>query len=608
MEIGAVQFRPEAVPAYAYDRSRVPFASVLSRPWSGFFGQQQTPTDVNDFGIPVGGIGTKPGTEPLDSSKQLRKIWTCRNRVTECSINQISAKIQRLSRRRDSITASGSTTTEYSYDDTEQTVETVYSGTPSALGALQSSQQYQYDLQGRMTGVTITTYTNGSASQIEQLTYGYDDNGNRVFALDQVDANANGTWDTQTLTEYLNDSNNFTGYTQVLCETQSDPTTGQLQAVTEYNIGLTQISQTTTPYLGGLPGTRTTLYFGYDGHGSVRLLTNTAAALATVAGVRQLFNYDAYGNAIGFTIEAAATTLLYSGQQTDAATGLQYLRARYYNPTSGTFISFDPNSGDSPDPLSYNKYLYAQGNPVNDVDPTGRGADTFTYLLAMSLAGGLRSRDSIDGTMMSLSNKPALIERLKAIQKEYEAKWPELYKAMGLDKFFPTLLAAAQNQITVVFIDRSLGQEALYGNIFNILTLSKPIKDVSAYNLIHECVHALDDQEDWYLTSTYMFNVRKSEELAYGAAFILQSFDDLMRLKGRQGKLPDWAHSWNVFWAPFLAGPSGTHDVDVVYQYVRGLDFTVKLNNEALANVKRLLGIEVNYQKIAPLFKVKWTP
>ena len=67
-----------------------------------------------------------------------------------------------------------------------------------------------------MSGATITTYTNGAASQTEQLTYGYDDGGNRVSVLDQVSNNANGTWDTQTLTEYLNDSNNFTGYTQVL--------------------------------------------------------------------------------------------------------------------------------------------------------------------------------------------------------------------------------------------------------------------------------------------------------------------------------------------------------------------------------------------------------
>ena len=50
--------------------------------------------------------------------------------------------------------------------------------------------------------------------------------------------------------------------------------------------------------------------------GSVRVLLNAAGAIATVAGGRQLFNYDAYGNAIGFNLSTAATTLLYNAQQT----------------------------------------------------------------------------------------------------------------------------------------------------------------------------------------------------------------------------------------------------------------------------------------------------
>ena len=102
------------------------------------------------------------------------------------------------------------------------------------------------------------------------------------------------------------------------------------------------------------------------------MLLNAAGAIATVVAVRQLFNYDAYGNVIGFDVAQAATTLLYSGQQTDAATGLQELRARYYNPTTETFTSLDPYAGNSTSPLSYNKYLYTQGDPINGYDPTGK--------------------------------------------------------------------------------------------------------------------------------------------------------------------------------------------------------------------------------------------
>ncbi len=98
---------------------------------------------------------------------------------------------------------------------------------------------------------------------------------------------------------------------------------------------------------------------------------NSAGAVATLAGARQIFNYDAYGNAVGFNLNAAATTLLYNGQQTDAATGLQYLRARYYQANTGTFTSLDPYAGNPSSPQSYNKYLYTQGDPVNGFDPTG---------------------------------------------------------------------------------------------------------------------------------------------------------------------------------------------------------------------------------------------
>ena len=122
-----------------------------------------------------------------------------------------------------------------------------------------------------MSGATVTTYTGGQVSQVEQLTYGYDTNGNRVSALDQIGPTA-GSWTSQTLTEYLNDSNNATGYSQVLQATQTDPTSGQIQQVTQYAIGLRQISSDDNSlHATASPATPTTFDFGYDGHGSVRV-------------------------------------------------------------------------------------------------------------------------------------------------------------------------------------------------------------------------------------------------------------------------------------------------------------------------------------------------
>jgi RHS repeat-associated protein len=61
----------------------------------------------------------------------------------------------------------------------------------------------------------------------------------------------------------------------------------------------------------------------------------------------------------------------YAGEWTDS-TGLQYLRARYYNTGIGSFLTRDTWGGDYYDPLSLNHWAYVQGNPVNYVDPSGR--------------------------------------------------------------------------------------------------------------------------------------------------------------------------------------------------------------------------------------------
>jgi hypothetical protein len=49
-----------------------------------------------------------------------------------------------------------------------------------------------------------------------------------------------------------------------------------------------------------------------------------------------------------------------------------YLRARYYQPEVGRFVTEDPWMGDTWRPGSLNRYVYVVNNPVNFIDPTGR--------------------------------------------------------------------------------------------------------------------------------------------------------------------------------------------------------------------------------------------
>ena len=52
--------------------------------------------------------------------------------------------------------------------------------------------------------------------------------------------------------------------------------------------------------------------------------------------------------------------------------GGAYRWARYYNSLTGRFLSRDTESGKPKDPKSLHKYLYANGDPVNRLDPKGR--------------------------------------------------------------------------------------------------------------------------------------------------------------------------------------------------------------------------------------------
>jgi len=207
-------------------------------------------------------------------------------------------------------------TTTYGYDHTQQTSKSVTDALDSTLSTL----SYSYDLQGRMAEVITETFTDNVVTRRERVTYEYDSKGIRISALHEVDSEADGAYETRTCTEYLVDHHNFTGYQQVIKETEYDEVTGKVKKVVEYTIGHDEIAQTTTEFdADGNVLSEQTLVFGHDGHGSVRVLYDMAAAIV------QIYAYDAYGNPLGFNPATALTNLLYSGEQFDQQIAMQYL-------------------------------------------------------------------------------------------------------------------------------------------------------------------------------------------------------------------------------------------------------------------------------------------
>ena len=75
-------------------------------------------------------------------------------------------------------------------------------------------------------------------------------------------------------------------------------------------------------------------------------------------------------------METYANSIRYAGEFFDAEVGLYYLRARYYDPYIGRFISQDSYWGEDDNPLSLNLYTYVHNDPINFWDPTGHIEDS----------------------------------------------------------------------------------------------------------------------------------------------------------------------------------------------------------------------------------------
>ena len=124
-------------------------------------------------------------------------------------------------------------------------------------------------------------------------------------------------------------------------------------------------------------------YYCYDGHGNVRLLTDKNGV------VTDTYVYDAFGNVTKKT-GSTDNNYLYCAQQYSTNTGLYYLRARYMNTETGTFISSDTYEGDESSPVTLHKYLYANANPVTYNDLSGYIAELVlesSYNIRVAIVG-----------------------------------------------------------------------------------------------------------------------------------------------------------------------------------------------------------------------------
>ena len=184
---------------------------------------------------------------------------------------------------------------------------------------------YSYDVFDR-----LTSYSSGGNG----ASYTYDGNGIRLSkTVNDITTN------------FINDG----GY--VVGEVSGD-------SIIKYTYGNNLISINNNGTIG---------YYHTDEHGNVSAISDTSRTVVAD------YDFDAFGN------ETVSTDTYYNpmrdcGEYYDAETGLIYLRARYYDPSIGRFISEDPIKDGT------NWYVYCSNNPIAFVDPSGLfGKNTRLY-------------------------------------------------------------------------------------------------------------------------------------------------------------------------------------------------------------------------------------
>jgi len=239
------------------------------------------------------------------------------------------------------------TSTNYTYNENDQlTSQGAITFTYDDNGNLLSKDNttYTYDDKNRLTQVQTPTQT---------IEYSYDANNNRIAKV--VD---------QATTTYLIDTN--TPYAQVITENKNNG------SVIEYTYGNDLLNNGSN-------------FFLTDALGSTRGLVDSSENLT------DSYTYTPYGKLLNHN-GTSENDFLYTGEQFDSETEDYFLRARYYSPDSGRFLTRDSYDGNNYNPISQNHYLYGGSNPIKYTDPNGHFFGVAETTMTMNIISYTRTR------------------------------------------------------------------------------------------------------------------------------------------------------------------------------------------------------------------------
>ena len=210
---------------------------------------------------------------------------------------------------------------------------------------------------------------------------------------------------------------------------------------------------------------------------------------------------DSSGNALGFAPDSAITEYLYNQQYYDVISGQYYMRARNYDPATGTFTQQDSLTINPGDLANANLFLFAGADPINMFDPTGRFGLTDT-LAAISIAT----------ILTDIVATPVL----NAFQLSTNAKWMPDAGVIGVEGS-STVVGQILNAVTggrysalAPYTSGTIGGEVLFD-----------IRSSQLAVFVYGGLGASNPGNSYYVYSGLVGNLQNANE--YGGAFISAS-------------------------------------------------------------------------------------
>lgn len=247
--------------------------------------------------------------------------------------------------------------TVYEYDDrgnqTLQRTKVDYNGTVKT-----QTTKYTFDLMNRMTMAVVSAPSELTIASINVYNVG----GQRVTRTDgdwdvsTDDADSDGLFDVSEIQNTTETNYFYSGSALLYCTDGADLFT--TENILDLGGSIIASKRFETSY-------NEYYFYNYDVRGSTSSIIDPTGTL--VKG----YSYDEFGNTVETTATSFNNEITYTSTIVDTSTGLQYMNARFYNPSTGRFLSQDSYTGNAYEPWTQHLYSYCGNNPTNFVDPTG---------------------------------------------------------------------------------------------------------------------------------------------------------------------------------------------------------------------------------------------